>query len=161
MRLNNSSVAAFWRNHDLRRPQSPDYWSEGLGATLNALSVGVYITDRHGRVVFMNRAAERQVQASNAGLRIENNRLTPIDRSARVALATAIDQAIADEPKSGKRGFYIQSSWGGGPFLVATILPLACGERQNLCGAFGGTVAIFVQDPIMVPPFTGGAFAKL
>ena len=134
--------------------------SEALGATLNALASGVYITDRHGRVVFMNRAAERQVQASNA-LRIENNRLTPIDRWARVALATAIDEAIADEAEMPESGFTFALPGGERAGLVATILPLARGERQNFCGAFGATVAIFVQDPIMVPPFPGEAFAKL
>ena len=108
----------------------------------------------------MNRAAERQVQASNA-LRIENNRLAPIDRWARVALATAIDQAIADEAEMPESGFTFALPGGERAGLVATILPLARGERQNLCGAFGATVAIFVQDPIMVPPFPGEAFAKL
>ena len=51
--------------------------SEALEAALNALSSAVYLTDRHARVVFMNRTAERQVKTSNA-LRIENNRLMPL-----------------------------------------------------------------------------------
>ena len=45
--------------------------------------------------------------------------------------------------------------------MVATILPLDGGERQNLCGAFAAMAAIFVQDPVVVPPFPGEAFAKL
>ena len=84
----------------------------------------------------------------------------PIDRWARVALATAIDQAIAEKPNAGER-IYIRSSWGG-----------ACGSRRHYpsTGLWGAPkslwrlwcdVAIFVQDPIMVPPFTGEAFAKL
>jgi DNA-binding CsgD family transcriptional regulator len=48
-----------------------------------------------------------------------------------------------------------------GAGLVATILPLYRGERRNLCGAFAAMVAIFVQDPFVVPPFPGEAFAKL
>jgi PAS domain-containing protein len=40
--------------------------SEALEATLNALSSAVYLTDRHGRIVYMNRAADRQVGTSNA-----------------------------------------------------------------------------------------------
>ena len=70
--------------------------SEALEATLNALASGVYLTDRHGRVVFMNRAAEHQVRTSKA-LRLENNRLAPTDREARVAMSKAIAEAIADE----------------------------------------------------------------
>ena len=134
--------------------------SEALEATLDTLASGVYLTDRHGRVVFMNRAAERQVKTRNA-LRIENNRLTPIDRRARAALATGIDQAIADEAEMPESGFTLALPEGERAGLVATILPLARGERQNLCGAFAATVAIFVQDPIVVSPFPGEAFAKL
>src|SRR5262249_11857319 len=32
--------------------------SEALQATLNALTSAIYLTDRHGRIVYMNRAAE-------------------------------------------------------------------------------------------------------
>ena len=40
--------------------------SEALEATLNALRVDVYLTDRHGRIVYINRAAKRLVSSSNA-----------------------------------------------------------------------------------------------
>ena len=33
--------------------------SEALEATLNALASGVYLVDRSGRVIYMNRAAEQ------------------------------------------------------------------------------------------------------
>ena len=45
--------------------------------------------------------------------------------------------------------------------LIATILPLARGKRQSICGAVSGMVAIFVQDPIVMPPLAGEAFAEL
>ena len=45
--------------------------------------------------------------------------------------------------------------------LIATILPLARGERQTICGALPGMVAVFVQDPIVMPSFPGQAFAEL
>jgi DNA-binding CsgD family transcriptional regulator len=134
--------------------------SEALEATLNALASGVYLTDRHGRVVFMNRAAEFQVQSSNA-LRIENSRLAPVDRVARVALAKAISEAITDESDMPASGFTLALPGEEKAGLIATILPLDRGERRNLCGAFPATAAIFVQDPIVVPPFPGEAFAKL
>jgi len=41
------------------------------------------------------------------------------------------------------------------------VLPLTRGERRNVCGAFPASVAIFAQDPVVVPPFPGEAFAKL
>ena len=61
---------------------------EALEATLNALTSAVYLTDRHARVVFMNQAAERQSKTSNA-LRIENNRLSAVDREARAAVCSS------------------------------------------------------------------------
>ena len=134
--------------------------SEALEATLNALASGVYLTDRHGRVVFMNRAAEHQVRTSNA-LRIENNRLAPVDRAARVAMSNAIAEAITDEAETPTSGMTLALPGGEDKGLVATILPLGRGERRNVCGAFAAMAAIFVQDPVVVPPFPGEAFAKL
>jgi DNA-binding CsgD family transcriptional regulator/PAS domain-containing protein len=134
--------------------------SEALEATLNALVSGVYLADRHGRIVFMNRAAERLVKTSNA-LHIDNNRLAPVDRAARAALAKAIDEAIADEADTPTSGFTLALPDGDNAGLIATILPLCRGERQTACGAFAATAAIFVQDPIVVPRFPGEAFAKL
>jgi DNA-binding CsgD family transcriptional regulator len=134
--------------------------SEALEATLDALVSGVYLTDRYGRVIYMNRAAEHQVKTSNA-LRIDNNRLAPVDRAARVAMSQAIDEAIADETATPTGGMTLALPDGENAGLVATILPLTRGKRQNLCGAFAATAAIFVQDPIVVPPFPGEAFAKL
>src|SRR5262249_46160227 len=48
--------------------------SDALEATLNGLTTGVYLTDRNGRIVYMNPAAERQVRTSNA-IRVVNNHL--------------------------------------------------------------------------------------
>jgi DNA-binding NarL/FixJ family response regulator len=134
--------------------------SEALEAALNALSSAVYLTDRYARVVFMNRVAERQVKTSNA-LRVENNRLSAIDRAARAALAKAIDEASVEEAETSASGFTLALPEAEQAGLVATILPLTRGERRNMCGAFAATAAIFVQDPFVVPPFPGEAFAKL
>ena len=132
--------------------------SDALEATLNALTSGVYLTDRHGRIVYMNRAAKRQVDTSNA-IRVANNHLSPIDHKARLALDRAIDEATGDEADLPTSGFTIALPAGDNAGLIATVLPLARGERQS--GAFPGMVAIFVQDPIVMPPFPGQAFAEL
>ena len=60
-----------------------------------------------------------------------------------------------------RRWVFACSSRQRGRGLVATILPLSRGERRNVCGAFAAMAAIFVQDPVVVPPFPGEAFAKL
>jgi DNA-binding CsgD family transcriptional regulator len=134
--------------------------SEALEATLDALACGVYLADRHGRIIYMNRASERQVKTGNA-LRIENDRLTPVDRSARAALAVTIDKAITDEAEMPGSSFALALPEAESAGLIATILPLYRGERRNVCGAFAATTAIFVQDPVVAAPFPGEAFAKL
>jgi DNA-binding CsgD family transcriptional regulator/PAS domain-containing protein len=129
--------------------------SEALEATLNALTSGVYLVDRLGRIIYMNRAAEQQIETGYV-VRIENNRLAPTDRMARTTLTAAIGEAIHDEATTPTSvSLALPSREGAG--LVATILPLSRGERQNLCGAFAAMAAIFVQDPIAVPPFPGEA----
>ena len=132
--------------------------SDALEATLNAFTSGVYLTDRHGQIIYMNRAAERQISASNA-IRVENSHLSPIDRKARLALDRAINEATGDEADRPIGGFTIALAAGDNAGLIATVLPLARGEPQS--GAFGGMVAIFVQDPTVMPSFPEQAFAEL
>jgi DNA-binding CsgD family transcriptional regulator/PAS domain-containing protein len=134
--------------------------SEALEATLDALASGVYLSDRHGRIVYMNRAAEHQIKTGNA-LRIGNDRLAPVDRVARTAMSKAIAEAMADETETPASGITLALPDGENAGLIATVLPLTRGERRNICGAFAAMTAIFVQDPIVVPPFPGEAFAKL
>jgi DNA-binding NarL/FixJ family response regulator len=129
--------------------------SEALEATLNALTSAVYLADREGRIVYMNLAAERQVDTGNV-IRIVNGRLAPVDREASLTLTSVIDEAVrqpADLSTSGTIALPGVNNAG----LIATILPLACGEQRS--GA--GMVAIFVQDPIVTPPLAGEAFAGL
>ena len=58
-------------------------------------------------------------------------------------------------------GFRLLSPPERAQVSLPRILPLARGERRNLCGAFAAMAAVFVQDPMVVPPFPGEAFAKL
>jgi len=134
--------------------------SAAFEATLNALASGVYLLDRLRRVIYMNRAAERQINGGKV-LRIENNHLVPTDRAARAALTSALDEAIADEAAKPDGGFSLALASKEGAGLIVAILPLNRGERRNLYGTFAAPAAIFVRDPIVVPPLPGEAFAKL
>ena len=134
--------------------------SEALEATIHALTCGVYLVDSLGRVIFMNKAAEHQVKASSA-VRVEHDHLAPFDHDARVALTKAIGEALSDEAEALASGISLALPAGEGTGLVATVLPLGRGERRNIYGAFAAMAAIFMQDPIVVPPFPGEAFAKL
>jgi DNA-binding CsgD family transcriptional regulator/PAS domain-containing protein len=133
--------------------------SEALQATLNALTSAIYLTDRHGQIVYMNRAAERQVGTGNA-IRVKNNHLVHIDHTAQLALARAIDGAIGDDVNLPINGRTIALPGGDNAGLIATIFPLGRGESQSSCGV-SRMAAIFVQEP-MAMPFSGGeAFAEL
>jgi DNA-binding CsgD family transcriptional regulator/PAS domain-containing protein len=134
--------------------------SEALETTLDALTSAVYLADRYGRVVYMNRAAEQQVRIGNA-VRIDNKQLAPIDQAARVALAKSIAETADDECEAPSQGYMLALPGRQDAGVVATVLPLTRGERRNVCDAFSASVAIFVQDPVVVPPFPGEAFAKL
>ena len=71
-----------------------------------------------------------------------------------------LTRQLATRPICQLSGFTIALPAGDNAGLIATVLPLARGERQS--GAFAGMVAIFVQDPIVMPPFIPGqAFAEL
>jgi integral membrane sensor domain MASE1/DNA-binding NarL/FixJ family response regulator len=129
--------------------------SKALEAILNALTFGVYLADREAQIVYMNRAAERQVCTRDV-IQIANGRLAPIQREASLTLTRAIDEAVreqADPSTSGTIALPGVSNAG----LIATILPLARGEQRGVAGM----AAIFVQDPMVVPPLAGEAFAGL
>ncbi len=100
------------------------------------------------------------MKTSNA-LRVEHDHLAPLDRNARIAMGNAIAEAITDEGETPASGMTLALPDREGAGLVASILPLGRGERRNVCGAFAAMAAIFVQDPFVVPPFPGEAFAKL
>lgn len=134
--------------------------SQVLEATLDALSTGVYLTDREGRIVYMNRAAEHQIKTGNA-LRIVNNRLSPVNNAVRMAMTKGIAAAVSDESITPAGGITLALPDDNKAGLVATILPLDRGQRRKVSGPFAATAAIFVQDPEVAPLYPGEAFAKL
>jgi PAS domain-containing protein len=132
--------------------------SQALETTLSALTSAVYLTERDGRIVYMNRAAERQVGTGNV-IRIANGRIAPVDCNARLTLGRAIDVVIGEgDLLTG--GITVALAGVDHAGLIATILPLSPGENQSSCRG-AGMAAIFVQDPIIMPPLAGEAFASL
>lgn len=132
--------------------------SQALEETLNALTVGVFLVDDHGRIAHINQAAEKQIKIGNA-LQINNHRLIPINRAAQQALSAAI--ASAGKTTLTPAGVTIALPTETGPGYVATVLPLDRGERRALLAPFAAVAAVFVQDPTVAAPLPGEAFAKL
>lgn len=134
--------------------------SQTLESTLDALACGVYLADRQGRVVYMNRVAEDQIKGGKA-LRIVKSRISPGNPRARELMRCALTEAIVDETKPPLGGTSLAIPDGEAAGLVATILPLDRGERRGISAPFAAAAAVFVQDPNLAPTYPGEAFAKL
>ena len=134
--------------------------SEILEKTLDGLAAGVFLTTHDGRVVYMNQAAEQQV-ANGKSIRLVHQRVVPTNAAARTELSMAIEQASRDAANAdvGPKSVAIPNGVSGG--YVATLLPIASGLRHGMLAPFAASVAIFTQDPVLVPPMPGEAFARL
>jgi DNA-binding CsgD family transcriptional regulator/PAS domain-containing protein len=135
--------------------------SEMLEKTLDGLAAGVFLTARDGRVVYMNRAAEKQIKAGTS-LRLAHHRLAPTDPAARAALSKAIDQSARDgaaDVRAGEHSVAVPDGVGGG--YIATLLPIESGRRGGVLAPFAASTAVFMQDPIQAPAMPGEAFARL
>ena len=132
--------------------------SAALEAMLNALAASVYLADRDGQIVYMNRAAERQVVTGNV-IRIANGRLAPVDCKARLTLGRAIDVVIGTRRSANRRHY--RRSRRSRPCRPNRHHPAALARRKpNSCRG-AGMAAIFMQDPIVMPPSAAEAFAQL
>ena len=132
--------------------------SEMLERTFDMLAVGVFLTARDGRVVYMNETAERQIKTGNA-VRVLGNRIFPTDTAARDALSKAIDAASRDDAELSGHSLAIPDIDGAG--YIATLLPVDRGQRSGILAPFAASVAVFMKDPAEVPTMPGEAFARL
>lgn len=134
--------------------------SQALETTLDALTAGVYLADREGRLVYLNRAAEGQIRGGST-LCVVDNRLVPRNSDAHAMIDRAISDAASNESAMPAGGIALglpDSEKGG---LVVTVLPLNQGRRRDLSRSFAATAAVFVQDPVVSPHYPGEAFGKL
>lgn len=134
--------------------------SDRLEQTMDALSAGVFLTDYDGRIVYMNKSAEHQVNTGNA-LQIANSRLIATDHKANAALVRALAAKACTDAVMGSRGSALALPDGGGAGYLASVLPLDGGARRELMAPFRARAGVFVQDPIAAPRTDGEAFARL
>jgi DNA-binding CsgD family transcriptional regulator/PAS domain-containing protein len=133
--------------------------SEAFKATLDTLSVGVYLHDRQGHLVYMNHSATRQIKAGDV-LRIANNRLSSASAEARDALDSAIATACSDSAGQCPASIALPLQKNGAA-LIATVVALNHGQCQTLTTPFVATCAVFVQDPRIAPLVPAEALARL
>jgi DNA-binding CsgD family transcriptional regulator/PAS domain-containing protein len=134
--------------------------SDGLQQTVDALSAGVFLTDREGRIVYMNKSAERQINTGNA-LLIVNRRLTSTDQKTNVALGRALAAKACTDAAASPSGSALALPDNSGAGYLASVLPLDGGARRELMTPFRASAGVFVQDPTATPRTNGEAFAQL
>jgi DNA-binding CsgD family transcriptional regulator len=134
--------------------------SEAFKATLDTLSVGVYLHDRQGRLVYMNHAATCQIKAGDV-LRIANKRLSLASAEARDALDRAIATACSDSASQCPASIALPLQKNGTAGLIATVVALNRGQCRTLATPFVAACAVFVQDPRIAPLVPAEALAKL
>ena len=131
--------------------------SDRLEQTVDTLSAGVFLTDHGGRIVYMNRSAQRQIDTGNT-LQVINRRLTATDREADATLARALAAKVCTDAPGGS---VIALPDGAGAGYLASVLPLDRGARRELMATFRASAGVFVQDPLAAPRTEGEAFARL
>lgn len=136
-----------------------DIKSKVLEDTLDALTTSVYLTDSRGHIVYMNRAAEDQVKKGDT-LRAVDNRLTPVDRLARITLAKAVAEVAVYTTKRPSGVTVALPCWGK-EGLIASVIPIEGPSRNDLCAGSVAMAAIFVQDSNGAAPLPGHAFGQL
>lgn len=134
--------------------------ADRLEQTIDALSTGVFLTDRRGHIVFMNRSAERQIKTGNA-LQLINRRLTATDREIDALLMRALSAKACTDAAIGPAGGVLALPDGTGAGYLASILPLDGGAREALMAPFRASAGVFVQDPTPAPRTEGEAFARI
>lgn len=134
--------------------------SEAFKATLDTLSVGVYLHDRQGRLVYMNHAAKCQIKAGSV-LRIANNRLSSASAEAQDALDRAIATACSDSASQCPASIALPLQKDGAAGLIATVVALNRRQCQTLATPSVAACAVFVQDSRIAPLVPAEALARL
>jgi DNA-binding CsgD family transcriptional regulator len=131
-----------------------------LEETVDALSTGVVLTERLGRIAYMNGSAERLLKAGNA-LRVSNGCLTAARPRARDALSKALARSVEGKAptKTGRYAVALPDDDGLG--LIASVLPLQWRESRNPLSPLPGAAAVIVQNPADPPLLPDDAFGDL
>ena len=134
--------------------------ADRLEQTVDALSAGVFLTERSGCIVYMNRAAQHQLNTGNA-LQLVDRRLVATRSESNLALARALAARTCTEAAAGPAGTVLALPDGDGPGYLASVLPLDGGARAELMARYRASAGVFVQAPQAASPSLGEAFARL
>jgi len=135
--------------------------SEQLAATLDALTVPVFLLDEPGRVTHQNAAAQHLLDAGLM-LRLAGGFLRPLHRPAEAPLASAIRRTLAGEEARVDLPHLVPLADGQpGRRAAAVILPLRRATADAVLRPYAPAAAVFVQDPDAAAPPPMAGFAAL
>ena len=129
---------------------------KALNTVFDRLAAAVFVTDCEGRILHINAAAER-VLSRGKGLSVRDGQLTTGDHASTKSLRDAIEQLCSGAKHHHRSSVVIQSC--GGRQLLATVVSLTEGDRDNVLDTAGA--AVFVSDADREALIPGEGFAKL
>jgi DNA-binding CsgD family transcriptional regulator/PAS domain-containing protein len=130
-----------------------------FAATVEALTIGVVLTDEHAKIVHANAAAETMLAAGDLIL-MQHGRIAVQSATTTNSLQSAIAQAAKDEAALGQKGIGIPILRPSGEPLVIHVLPLRRGPmRANL--AQRAAAALFVASASAPPQMSHVALNQL
>lgn len=129
-----------------------------LSATLELLTVGVLLTDKNGRVLHANGAAERILDDGSVLAR-DQDRLMARNAVSSKELGQAIANAANGTTLDGG-GAVVPLRSEDGSELAAWVLPLDGGLRRDLGAAFAARVAVFLREIGALDPLPAELFVR-
>lgn len=132
-----------------------------LAATLDLMSAGVVLTDKRGRIAFVNHTCRMWIE-QGAALKRRGDFISAIDPGSASDLETAIEDA-ASGPKINipRSGIVVPlKGEGDGDDLAAWVLPLDGGLRRELGVGFSASVAVFIRQLGTAAPFPAELFVR-
>ena len=119
--------------------------TDELAATLDLLSAGVVLVDASGVIIHSNATALRLLEGGAAVRRV-GGRLSAQDSRVAKELHEAIATAASDGQHGRASGFAIPLIGEDSRELIAWILPLTRGLRNEFAAPFSANVAVFLRD---------------
>ncbi len=134
--------------------------SQALSDALDHASLGIAILDRHGRVKFINRAADTLAAAGDV-LCVRQGRLVATDEGAAPRLQRMIaEAALCAAGLAPEGGGTLALSREGDAALLVLVAPLSAARAERMaCGEPAAIVVI--SDPARRPADAAGIFAAL
>ncbi len=127
-----------------------------LAETLDALSAGMFLVDREGRIVHANAAGHVILDAADYLMAI-SGRLVAGDPEADQALR---DSFSAGVPAIGVKGVAVVLAARDGTRHVAHVLPLTSGARRRVGTTLAASAALFVHKAALDTPSPPEVIAK-